>query len=730
MNAQALRIAGFSGILAIAALRAMVTIQAQVWFDVDPAVDPMPLLSLACAWSHGLDALLLIASGVALIGEQKSGRGLHHTLIALAFLPLPIVAWHGWTNAVDAFRLDTWLAAAVAFAALAHLVRERRLRVVALSIFAGLAIALAVRGAVQVTVEHDATVALYEETREAFLVQRGWAPDSSAARTYERRLMQAEATGWFGFSNPFSTMMGVGALLLAVTAFTARSRIASGNVLLLVLASIGCVALLAINGGKGAICATAIGVALCVWSLRSRTPLRGGIAFVLALGVLIAVVARGIVGMQLGELSLFFRALYLEAAVNMISSLPREAITLGFGPSGVQELFNSAKPAICPEDVSSVHSVFVDWLLALGVLGGAWAAMIACAFRERVCVRDDETQQDNSTTHLALCIALAISIVSLLVQALVETPALGAAELMLRVIGFAVFVLVTTVFAAAATMLPARVIASIAFASAVIVLVHAQIEMTMWLPSSCVLALALCATGSWVPSVVPVQRVSIASRSIITLACVLSIALCMHDAFDAWRRDRQLFAATQLLTPIASARASGDGMSRDTEISHRLEAVELLAGADTSRSPVPIEAQVRQLTAIALLQSTTTLNAVDTIAFERAMSIATTARVKHPARVSAILGELAFEKLRRSATLDNHARSELIEAIERAVVAQPHNLRILTELAEAYALVGRVDDAKRTAQRSLELNSALGLDPLAQLVPREFTRLDALANPQ
>ena len=43
MNAQALRIAGFSGILAIAALRAMVTIQAQVWFDVDPAVDPMPL---------------------------------------------------------------------------------------------------------------------------------------------------------------------------------------------------------------------------------------------------------------------------------------------------------------------------------------------------------------------------------------------------------------------------------------------------------------------------------------------------------------------------------------------------------------------------------------------------------------------------------------------------------------------------------------------------------------
>ena len=87
MNAQALRIAGFSGILAIAALRAMVTIQAQVWFDVDPAVDPMPLLSLACAWSHGLDALLLIASGVALIGEQKSGRGLHHTLIALAFLP-------------------------------------------------------------------------------------------------------------------------------------------------------------------------------------------------------------------------------------------------------------------------------------------------------------------------------------------------------------------------------------------------------------------------------------------------------------------------------------------------------------------------------------------------------------------------------------------------------------------------------------------------------------------
>jgi hypothetical protein len=108
-----------------------------------------------------------------------------------------------------------------------------------------------VRGAVQVLVEHPAMVELYRDTRAAFLAERGWPDDSSAALTYERRLMQPEATGWFGLSNAYSTMMAAGALALGAIAWCARRTQQSGNTALLALAALACGALLAVNGGKG-----------------------------------------------------------------------------------------------------------------------------------------------------------------------------------------------------------------------------------------------------------------------------------------------------------------------------------------------------------------------------------------------------------------------------------------------------------------------------------------------
>ncbi|HQR39835.1 MAG TPA: hypothetical protein PLF26_15715, partial [Blastocatellia bacterium] len=64
---------------------------------------------------------------------------------------------------------------------------------------------LAFRGIEQVFIEHPGTVENFKRNRDAILAAQGWPPDSAMARGYERRLMQAEATGWFGLSNVYAS---------------------------------------------------------------------------------------------------------------------------------------------------------------------------------------------------------------------------------------------------------------------------------------------------------------------------------------------------------------------------------------------------------------------------------------------------------------------------------------------------------------------------------------------
>ncbi|MFZ9879922.1 MAG: hypothetical protein ACO3QC_00785, partial [Phycisphaerales bacterium] len=315
---QALRVAGLAGILGVAALRAFVSIQAQTVFDVDPARDPMPLLALGPAGSALLDALLALAAALALTGERLAGRGVHAWAVALAMVPAVALGAHAG-DAEDVFRGLTWLSAMLAFVALAHLVRERTLRVVALSVLCAVSVPLAARGAVQATVEHAATVETYEATREAFLSSRGWTADSSAARTYERRLRQAEATGWFTLANPFSTVMGVGLLALGFTAWRGWRKgefaLAAGVGASALLAGV----LLVVNGSKGALGATAI--AGCVTAaLLARSPRgpRGAVAVACALLVVAAVVARGLVGTSIGLVNAELRFPLLNASLGFL----------------------------------------------------------------------------------------------------------------------------------------------------------------------------------------------------------------------------------------------------------------------------------------------------------------------------------------------------------------------------------------------------------------------------
>jgi tetratricopeptide (TPR) repeat protein len=569
MSSTALRVTGLAGILAASSLRAMISVQPQVIFDVDPARDALPMLAIGPVGSGILDLILLASAALALVGEWRAGHGVRALPLALAALGSVAVFIHGLGNSVDAFRGGTWMAAMFAVVALAHLFRERRLRVVAAAVLFAATVPLVARGAVQVTREHAATVAQYDASREVFLAERGWEPDSSAARSYERRLRQPEATGWFALSNPFSSLMGIGFVGLGALAIVGWRRGLAAPASLVGLAALGAGALLLVNGGKGAIAATGLGATCVVLIARGTLAPRAGLPLAFSAVAILLVIARGLIGPSIGELSVLFRAFYLEAGARILAANP----LLGIGPDALQPAFMVAKAANCPEDVVSLHSIFADWLVAYGLFGASWALALACMMRGvlRIPVGDDRAQPalpgalfEAGASPLALRVAGAIAVAALVLQSQIEAPALDQQALVLRAIGLAAFVVVAACAARIAEELSEREFAATAIGVAVLALVHAQIEMSAWLAGSVAIVLAVIALGSSLRPGGAGGRVAMA-LAVLPLAAAALPAISvlrersLHTELERAASDvRPLVEVRAAFIELASARGRGE----------------------------------------------------------------------------------------------------------------------------------------------------------------------------
>ena len=121
-----LPITALAGIAAIALMRCIIAFVPDVYFDFDPAVDPAPLAGMGKGGSLFLDALLLVFCALGFIEIALRGQ-LQGRLVLLAFLPLPVIMYHGWDDAGDIWRGTSWFASAVAAVVVAHLARDRAL---------------------------------------------------------------------------------------------------------------------------------------------------------------------------------------------------------------------------------------------------------------------------------------------------------------------------------------------------------------------------------------------------------------------------------------------------------------------------------------------------------------------------------------------------------------------------------------------------------------------------
>lgn len=411
MNARRESLA-IGAIAAVAAARTMLAISPALRFDTDPAQSPGALAGIGPSGSFILDAIGLGAVALLLF-ERRARAGSIGFAPLLVLLTLPAflaTALAGDGAFSDLWRGASWMAAAFAASVVAG--GGSKARVIVGAVLLGALAAMLVRGASQVLVEHPAMVADFNANRESFLAARGWPPGSPAALSFERRVRQVEASGWFGLANIYSGVLVAGAAALAAIAWsmkrsattqrqlgattrhadpsssrqpsvrTAQPSTSVAGLLCAVLA-LGAIVLVVVNGSKGAIATLLIvaGAALVLALARGRAARAiPWLLILLALAGFLAAFVRGaILGeVEMSERSLLFRWYYLLGTARLFVThwWP------GVGAGGFQDAYLISRPWFSPEEVMSAHSAWLDWLAAFGVAGvGLVALSVRLAWR-------------------------------------------------------------------------------------------------------------------------------------------------------------------------------------------------------------------------------------------------------------------------------------------------------------------------------------------------------------
>lgn len=722
-----------AAIAAVSAARALMAHPPAPWFDIDPAADPNAFPGLAPSASLAVDGAVLLLSACAAWALRRSIDRLGAALLVLAAVGTVPCLVHGLQDPDDAWRGMQWASALVAGAALAACIPAmpgggaRALRAVCLAVLVGAVAPLAARSALQAWVEHPAMVERFREHRAEILAAQGWQEGSPQALTYERRVLQAEATGWFGLANVASSLLAAGAVACLGAAVALRRALPAGALLAAALAA-ACTALVLVNGSKGAIAALSAGLAFAAWvgSGRGRPSWHPRVAVAAVAMVLVAVAARGIAGEASAERSLLFRAQYAQGAVAAFLASP----VSGTGPAGFGDAYLALRPEASPEEVQSAHAAWADWLASLGIAGAAWIVLLAALVASSA--RPPGGEPPATAPGWLPGAAAAAALLAALAATGPELEALDGHSLLLRALGALLAAGVAGVAVRAAIAGPAAWHAAIAGA-ALLLAMHAQVEMTLWWPGSVAWVAAFlgaAAAGTARPGLRAAREGAVAAPVAAFLACAALAAASVPRARAAESTMRE---AALPLAAFARARA-GERMPLVQPLdAARFAASRTLLADDGNpwrRRPAVVAA--------ALEQAASSIAGIDPAATvaerERRCRLSLASgmlllRDVPSERVAGACGTLAQALLAApEGSVDRASARALLEDAARLQVEwNPRSVRGWSLLAEARGLAGDSDGARDAARRALEADASYRLDPLRQLGAPARAGLERLA---
>lgn len=708
-------------ILVAAGARAMIAFASIPVFDMDPALEAGAFVGAGPAESVLFDALSLAGSAWLLWKVAMAGSSATRTAAGLLALAAPAIAiglFHAVGDAEQLWRGVTWIAALISAIAIFSATRRdgaQMLRRASVCALCGIAVVMAMRGLSQMISEHSSMVAYYNETRDHFLAAQGWLPDSPQALSYERRLLQNEATGWLGFSNVFATIAAASAVLMANMAL-GKGRLAARAIAGCAVAL--CAGLIVASGSKGGVAALAIGVVVSL--LMRRWDRMGRVLLVsLPLLVIIGILARGGAGAQLGEHSLLFRWYYLIGAAKTLALWP----WTGVGPAGFQTAFLQTRPSECAEEVLSAHCATADWLAAFGIAALGWIAIeIAMAWWCGALKSESRPSDEspNAAGERSPCAQLAVGVVafSSVISIGFEAPALDdLAGYLWRVGGLAcgaivAWACVKLLESGAASAHRAVALGLAGLCGAVIA--HGQIDMVFWLPGSGMWAwVALAVAAAWnapveestnkrAPSSTPRTIVICASIGATIGAAVLALVVRPAIALQ----DEAAFRAAANLNTQAQAQSSHKLAQARAQAATALDEA---AKIWPHRGWYEVRAAEQWQGAASGLP--TDSNAGDWI--RQAGIAARSASQLNSARFAALLVNSTVTI--RAESMGEASIDDAIEAIASVLALNPRHVESWIRLADAYSMAGRRDASIHALREALAADESYWLDPLRQL---------------
>lgn len=779
---------GATGLLLATVLaRCVVSLDPFPIWSGDPTLLATPQTSLAPTGQLILDTISLIAAAIVL----WRSRGLSiWTPLLLASGSIGALA-HAFVidqGSLDNLRIGvSWCAAFSTGVAGLAIARDRACRSLAWGALLALVVMLACKGALQYFVEHPETVSAYKQHRAQFLESQGWSEGSMMARAFERRLYQNEGTGWFGLSNVFASVCAGG--VVAMLALAGASRRVRDDLPTWIRPFIGAGLLiagagLALSMSKGGIAAAGVGVALLIAGAIIRHKLTGKpdvarrlgvtLGLLVIAGMLVGVVLRGMIGEKLSELSIYFRWFYMQGAARIISEHP----FLGVGPADFKDAYLLAKPALSPEEVTSPHSILFDWLSTLGLAGAgwsiAWLSWIAATgrsllSRETLAIpyaapgsRPGGVWTTPNLVRAFIVIILAPTALSAFLEVQASTPEASIARLVAAVLALGVGVSVATLIDRLNSVPVGLAAAALALAA------HAQIEVTPVWPGSGAWMLMVCglcagnqACSGTDKSPAPATPIGAGIGS--HLGALLAFALAIASAFGAvrmWSWESKLREAADLVTPVAEVRAAyldfaQSGKGNAGELAALLGSLGVKATLDKPNDVMKEIAIVqfdRAGRAAAILKvagerarHAPTLQAASKLWMQRmaereneaqmlaagdeaALAISAAERATELAPTTSAWNWLGTVRREVGAALGR--RESLVaaaSAFETGARLDPHGTTSSLELVRVLDSLGEKTRAAEWAQKVLDADRNMRLDPLRQLDPSDRARLESLA---
>ncbi len=792
-------------IVALALVRAMAPAIALPFWDADPLrvyttvsesagrmLDLSRALSASTTgygptWSVLIDALLMLSSASVLWLRPTGGRW---SLLALGGVMVSSagVLYHGAIHggdALDHLRIGgAWMSAAWSALALASAGRDPRTRRLLLGVLAGAVVILVLKGLTQVLIEHPSTLRAFEADKDAFFRARGWSPGSPNALAYERRLRQNEASGWFALANVYATFCAASACAgCALLCASDARRVRPGGLCAGLLTALGLLGLI-LSGSKGGI-GTALLVGAVVLAMRwPSVRARSGVIVAACIALpLLAVISRGLLGEVLSERSLFFRWFYWVGSARIFAEHP----ILGVGPAGFQDAYSRLKPPISPEEVASPHSVFLDYLSMLGLLGvGLCVCLIvrlASMARDLRSVPSPAEGWSGRARWYALCatvigaMALALWLERGSSLALVLASGLSTSDppsMAALLAALAILIGACALWIACAHKLDQRWAKGCALAiglalGGLAVAVHAQIEMTVTVVGSCALAWAWVGlSGPEAPTDGRVRRHRVIVSRLGAGACALiglAVLLMALPRVASW--EARLADAAQVAAPVGQMRSDLRALARTppplragalTDLAQRLKqdlgedvpptidgisaALDRLALArgeeserilDAAHEPLggshrqTLRAQIRLLRSLASEARRMGLRREAQALLVRALARGERLAGEHPDWAGSwnLLGMIHMD-LSDFTDSESHKR-EALAAWEHEASLDPHSLSVWRRIAELALDLGQRERASSAARRALEIDEQMRLDPLRQLDEATRARLEAIA---